>query len=72
MPNLTSAPSDYHLFGPVNDALHGCYFVDDNELKQSFSDVLQSRGRGFYTTGIQRFTQHWQKCAKNEEDYVEK
>jgi hypothetical protein len=36
------APSDYHLFGPVKDALCGCHFADDNELKQSFHDVLQS------------------------------
>jgi hypothetical protein len=36
------AISDYHLFGPVKDALHGCHFADDNVLKQSFCDVLQS------------------------------
>jgi hypothetical protein len=23
------AVSDYHLFGPVKDALHGCHFADD-------------------------------------------
>jgi histone-lysine N-methyltransferase SETMAR len=43
------APSDYHMFGPVKDALRGCHFADDNELKQSFRDVLRSRGREFST-----------------------
>jgi hypothetical protein len=59
------APSNYRLFGPVRDALRGRHFVDDNELKQSFRDELQSGGRAFYSTGIQRLTQHWQKFVEN-------
>jgi hypothetical protein len=43
------APSDYCLFGPVKDALHGCHFADDNEEKQSFCDVLQSKDSDFTT-----------------------
>jgi hypothetical protein len=45
------ALSNYHLSGPVKDALPGCHFSDDNELKESFHDVLQSQGRGIL--------QHW-------------
>jgi hypothetical protein len=33
-------------------------------LKQSFHDVLQSRGREFYNTGMRSLTQYWQKCVK--------
>jgi hypothetical protein len=40
--NPDLAPSNYHLFSPIKDALHGCQFADDSELKQSFHDVLQS------------------------------
>jgi hypothetical protein len=29
------APSDYHLFGPVKDALRTRHFADDSELKRS-------------------------------------
>jgi hypothetical protein len=43
------ALSDYHLFGPVNYALCECHFADDNKLKQSFRDVLQSQCREFTT-----------------------
>jgi hypothetical protein len=57
-------PSDHHMFGPVSDALRGHHFADDNELKQSFRDVLLSRGREFHNTGIQRLTQHWQSVLK--------
>jgi hypothetical protein len=38
--NPDLAPSNYHLFGSVKDTLHGHHFADDNELKQSFCDVL--------------------------------
>jgi hypothetical protein len=30
------APSDYHFFGPVKDAMHGSHFADEKELKQNF------------------------------------
>jgi hypothetical protein len=36
------APSNYQMFGPVKDALYGHHFADDNELKQSFQNMLQS------------------------------
>jgi hypothetical protein len=45
------APSDCHLFGPVNDPLHGRNFADDNELKQSFLVVLLRSEEGIL--------QHW-------------
>jgi hypothetical protein len=61
-----------HLFSPVKDALCGHDFADDNELKHSFRDVLQSKGREFYITGVQRLTQCWQRCTENDEDFVEK
>jgi hypothetical protein len=69
--NPDLATPDYRLFGFVNDALPGRHFAHDSELKQSFRDVLRSRGREFYSTGIQRLTQHRQKCIKMT-DFVKK
>jgi histone-lysine N-methyltransferase SETMAR len=69
-PDLAS--SNYHLFGPVKDALCGCHYADDTELKQSFHELFQSQGREFYNNGIQHLMQHWQKCVENDEDFVEK
>jgi hypothetical protein len=56
----------YRLFGPVRDALRGRHFADDNELKQSFSDALRSRGREFCNTGTKLLTQRWQNVLKME------
>jgi hypothetical protein len=35
------APSDFHLFGPLKDALRGCHFADDDELKHSLHEELR-------------------------------
>jgi hypothetical protein len=43
------APFDYNVFSPVKDALCGCHFAYDNELKQRFHDVLLSWCRDFTT-----------------------
>jgi hypothetical protein len=66
-PHPTHSPDpalpDHPLFGSVKDALRGRHFASDNELKESFRDVLRSRSREFYSTGIQCLTQRWQKCV---------
>jgi histone-lysine N-methyltransferase SETMAR len=38
------ALTDYHLFGPVTDALCGRHFADGNELKYNFRNLLRIRG----------------------------
>jgi hypothetical protein len=48
---------DYHRFDLVKHAQRGRHFADDNELKQSFRNVIAiSRGREFCNFGIQRLT----------------
>jgi histone-lysine N-methyltransferase SETMAR len=57
------APSDYHLFSPVKDALHGRHMAGDNELTQSFCDLLQVKAGNFTT--VQCLTQVLAKvCGK--------
>jgi hypothetical protein len=34
------APLDFHLFSSLKDALRGCAFVDDDELKHSMCEEL--------------------------------
>jgi hypothetical protein len=65
------ASSSYHLFGSVKDALCGRHFVDYNEVKQSFREVLRSRSKEFYNNSIQRLTQRWKICVENDRDFVE-
>jgi hypothetical protein len=41
------------FFGPLKNALRGCRFVDDDELKHSVYEKLQGFSKEFYATGIQ-------------------
>jgi hypothetical protein len=65
-----SASSDFHLFGPLKDALQGYHFVDDVETL--YHEELQCFSKKFHMTGIQHLMQRWKKCIDNEEDFVEK
>jgi histone-lysine N-methyltransferase SETMAR len=66
------APSDFHLIGPLKDALRGRRFADDDELKHSVREELRRLSKEFYATGIQRLTQRWKNCVDNGGDFVEK
>jgi histone-lysine N-methyltransferase SETMAR len=37
------APSDYHIFGPLKEALRGRGFASDEELKEAVHTRLASR-----------------------------
>jgi len=44
----------------------GRRFTEDDEMKQGLSENLRRFIKEFYETGIQRFTQTWEKCVDNE------
>jgi hypothetical protein len=46
------------------DAQHGCHFADDNELEQSFRNVLVIRGGTEFYVGMQRLIQSQQSVLK--------
>ena len=53
------APSDFHLFGPLKDALRGRSFVDDDELQYNVREDPRRFNKGFCGTGIQLLMQCW-------------
>jgi len=63
--------SDFHLFGPLKDAL-GCCFVDDDELKHGVHEELWCFSKEGYMTSIQHLRQKRKKCVHNEQEFVEK
>jgi hypothetical protein len=65
------APSDYRVFGPVNTALRGRHFADDNELKQSF--VKRSEvGAGNFTALVYSVILNFGKSVLKMTETVEK
>ena len=66
------APSDYHLFGPLEEVLRGRRFTSAQELKEAVHAWLAAQPKTFYSEGIKKLVQRWKKCIEKQGDYVEK
>ena len=66
------SPCDFHLFGPLKEALGGQHFENDNEVEQFVCNWLKTRPQNFYQEGIQKLPTRWEKCINVERDYIEK
>ena len=66
------APSDFHLFGPLKNALRGRRFAADDEVKEAVRDWLRSQPQTFFSNGIKKLTDRWAKCIEKKGDYIEK
>jgi histone-lysine N-methyltransferase SETMAR len=66
------APSDYHLFGPLKDAICGKRFEDDEEVITEVKRWLRQRPAECYREGTQALASRWRKAKDLEGDYVEK
>jgi hypothetical protein len=65
-------PSDYHIFSPFKDAIHGKKFEDDEEVIYEVKRWLRQRLVEWYREGIQALTSRWRMAIDSEGDYVEK
>lgn len=65
------APSDYHLFGPMKEALRGQRFSDDGEVISAVRQWLRSQPKSFYEAGIQALIKRWKAILDNCGDYIE-
>lgn len=66
------APSDFHLFGPLKEAIRGRRFSSDEPLKEAVHSWLASQPKTFFHEGIRKLEQRWTKCVEKQGDYVEK
>ena len=69
-PNL--APSDYHLFAPLKDALRGRKFSSDESVQKAVHQWLCDQPKTFFSDGIYKLVDRWNKCIEMGGDYVEK
>jgi len=46
------APSDFHVFGPLKDALSGTQFRDDDEVRSAVHEWLRTRPKELFSRGI--------------------
>jgi hypothetical protein len=63
---------DYHLFGPLKDAICGKRFEDNEEVITEVKRWLRQRPAEWYREGIQALASRWCKAKDLEGDYVRK
>ena len=65
-------PSDFHLFGPLKDALCGTMFEDDKSVICAARTWLREQETRWYREGMYALVSRWHKAVGVHGDYVEK
>ena len=66
------SPCDYHMFGPLKEALGGQLFGDDEQVENFVRNWLQTRPPSFYDAGVKQtpnplakvHRERWKLCRK--------
>jgi len=66
------SPCDFHMFGPLKEALAGGRFNDHAAVEHYVRNWLLERPSSFIDEGIKKLPIRWRKCINVEGNYVEK
>jgi hypothetical protein len=66
------APSDFHVFGPLKEAMGGKSFRSDEEVQLAVHEWLCSQPKDFFSRGIHALPKCWNTCMVRNGDYIEK
>jgi len=64
-------PSDFRLFGPLKDALHGTRFEDDESMIHAVRTWLCEQEMSWYREGMHALVACCRKAIDVDGDYVE-
>jgi histone-lysine N-methyltransferase SETMAR len=70
--SLDLAPTYFHIFGPLNDALHGTRFEDNESVIRAVRTWLRGKETSWYREGMSALVSRWRKSVDVDEDYVAK
>jgi len=66
------APSDFHVFGPLTEAMGGKSFGSDEEVQQAVHEWLRSQPKEFFSRGIHALPKRWNICMERSGYYMKK
>ncbi|EZA49217.1 Histone-lysine N-methyltransferase SETMAR [Ooceraea biroi] len=64
------APSDYHLFRSLRNALNGKTFTADEDMKSLLELFFAEKDKNFFERGIMKLPEKWQKIIKQNGQYI--
>jgi hypothetical protein len=65
------APSDFHVFGPLKEAMGGKSFRTDEEVQRAVHEWLRSQPKEFFSRGIHALPKRWNTCIERNVGYRE-
>jgi histone-lysine N-methyltransferase SETMAR len=68
-PDLASP--GFHQFLPLNDALRGCHFASDQQIKEAVHAWLVTQPKTFFLGSIQKLVDRWGNIVETDGDYTE-
>jgi hypothetical protein len=66
------AQKDFHIFGPLKDALSETRFEDDKSVIRAVRTWLCEQETSWYREGMHALVSRWRKAVDVDGDYVEK
>ncbi|CAH2092000.1 unnamed protein product [Euphydryas editha] len=64
------APSDYYLFRSLQNSLNGKKLADRNSAENHLAKFFDDKPQKFYTDGIMKLPEKWEKIIDNNGQYV--
>ena len=65
------APSDYHLFRSMQNALTGIRFISEQGIKNLLDSFLAAKPAQFSWDGIHKLPERWEKVIASDWQYYE-
>ena len=65
-------PSDFHLFGPLKNALQGRRFSCADDVKTAVRQWLRAQPKKLFADGVKKFVGRWEKCITKQGDCIKK
>ncbi|RUS70893.1 hypothetical protein EGW08_021347 [Elysia chlorotica] len=69
---ISVAPSDFCLFPNLKKSVKGRRFEDIEDAVSAVEEWFQAQNDTFYSQGLLKVKDRWQKCVTMQGDYVEK
>ena len=64
------APSDYHLFRSLQNSFDGKKLADRDAAETDLGKFFNNKPQKFYTDGIMKLPEKWQKVIDNNGQYI--
>ena len=64
------APTDFHPFRSLSNAMRGVSFNNDAELKTCLDGFFGSKTKDFYRQGIEKLVERWGKVIDTNGEYI--